>query len=53
EFRLSPSTKLYELWKDLPIPIELGVYFFNWTNPDEIFNEGFKPKFVELGPYRF
>lgn len=26
---------------------------FNWTNPEEIKEEGVKPRFEEVGPYRF
>lgn len=29
------------------------VYFFNWTNPNDIFDETIKPIFDEIGPYRF
>jgi hypothetical protein len=35
------------------MPLTLEFYFFNWTNPEELMNEGFKPKLVEMGPYRF
>jgi hypothetical protein len=31
----------------------MDVYFFNWTNPEELMNDGFKPNLVEVGPYRF
>lgn len=26
---------------------------FNWTNPEQIKEEGVKPKFDEVGPFRF
>jgi hypothetical protein len=35
------------------MPLTLDFYFFNWTNPEEIMNEGSKPNLVEMGPYRF
>lgn len=31
----------------------MDIYFFNWTNPDDITNHSTKPIMVELGPYRF
>lgn len=32
----------------------LEVYFFNWTNPDDVKTKnGTKPHFVEMGPYTF
>jgi len=31
----------------------MDIYFFNWTNPEELMNDGFKPNLVEMGPYRF
>lgn len=50
---LTPSSKAYELWKDtsgLP-PMYLKIYFFNWTNPDELRTS--KPVLQQLGPYAF
>jgi hypothetical protein len=41
------------MWKETPIPIYIDFYFFNWTNPEELLEENFKPALVELGPYRF
>lgn len=31
----------------------MDIYFFNWTNPQEIKITSTKPNFQELGPYRF
>jgi CD36 family. len=31
----------------------MEFYFFNWTNPEELTSDGFKPNLVEMGPYRF
>lgn len=31
----------------------MDVYFFNWTNPEDITNHSTKPILEELGPYRF
>lgn len=35
------------------MPLYFDVYFWNWTNSEEIENIEVKPNFVELGPYRF
>ncbi|XP_021916761.1 protein peste-like isoform X2 [Zootermopsis nevadensis] len=35
------------------MPLTVELYFFNWTNPDELMNEGFRPNLIEMGPYRF
>jgi hypothetical protein len=53
ELQLSQTSKSYALWKDTPIPLSLDFYLFNWTNPEELLEENFKPELVELGPYRF
>lgn len=44
---------MYKFWQDPPQPLYLDVYFFNWTNPEEFTNHSVKPKFEEVGPYRF
>lgn len=31
----------------------MDVYFFNWTNPEDLKNASTKPILEELGPYRF
>lgn len=53
ELRLTPNTKLYSYWQKTPVPLTMEFYFFNWTNPMELMNDGFKPNLVEMGPYRF
>ena len=35
------------------MPLHLDVYFWNWTNSHELYNEDVKPIFTQLGPYRF
>lgn len=55
EMILSKTSKGYEVWKDsssLP-PMYLEIYFFNWTNPEELTVPGKKPILVEVGPYSF
>ena len=53
ELKLSKSSRAYEPWKSPPFPLSLDIYFFNWTNPDDIYLNGTKPVLEELGPYRF
>jgi scavenger receptor class B, member 1 len=44
----------YENWKETPIPMYLEIYFWNYTNPEEITNyQHVKPKFEQFGPYVF
>lgn len=50
---LSPNSLAYNLWKTTPVPGSLKCHFFNWTNPEDIFNSSIKPKFEEVGPYTF
>ncbi|XP_047356579.1 protein croquemort isoform X1 [Vespa velutina] len=54
ELTLTPTSTIYNLWKETPIPMYLKFYFFNWTNPD-VFNHplNIKPVLVEMGPYVF
>ncbi|KAL1463325.1 hypothetical protein WDU94_015085 [Cyamophila willieti] len=53
ELALSSSSRSFNIWRSNPVPIYLDIYLFNWTNPDEILDGDTKPKFVEMGPYRF
>lgn len=53
EMALRPNSRVYESWKSPPITIILDIYFFNWTNPESIHDPNIKPKFEEIGPYRF
>lgn len=50
---LKPGSQTFDLWRKPPIPLALDFYFFNWTNPEEINDPSKKPKFAEIGPYRF
>ncbi|XP_014642671.1 PREDICTED: scavenger receptor class B member 1 isoform X1 [Ceratotherium simum simum] len=40
----------FNMWKEIPVPFYLSVYFFNVLNPDEIL-QGKKPQVQERGPY--
>lgn len=52
-FVLTPESRPYDLWKKFPIPLSIDFYFFNWTNPEQVYNSSAKPIFKEIGPYRF
>ncbi|KAJ9576493.1 hypothetical protein L9F63_006642 [Diploptera punctata] len=51
ELPVSPTSKTYPLWEESIVGMDL--YFFNWTNPEELKEKNFKPELVQLGPYRF
>ncbi|XP_046913295.2 protein croquemort [Dermatophagoides farinae] len=53
EFMLNPESSSYQGWQKSNIPIYSSYYFFNITNPDELFKEGAKPRLQEIGPYVF
>lgn len=38
------------MWKEIPVPFYLSIYFFEVTNPEEVLNGG-KPQVRERGPY--
>ncbi|XP_069789559.1 scavenger receptor class B member 1 isoform X6 [Narcine bancroftii] len=40
----------YSVWKDVPVPFYMSVYFFHVVNPDAILL-GKKPVIVQRGPY--
>lgn len=45
--------KSFQEWKKPNVPLYFDVYFFNYTNSEELEDHNIKPTFVELGPYRF
>lgn len=53
EFVVEPGTEVYENWMRSTVPMYFDIYFWNWTNPEEITNPNVRPNFVELGPYVF
>lgn len=53
EFVLTPTSKSFRIWQETPMPMAMEFYLWNWTNPEDITNSSVKPKFVEMGPYRF
>lgn len=50
---LKPDNNLFQIWHKNPIPLTIDFYFHNWTNPHEIHDNGKKPRFEQVGPYRF
>ncbi|EDW64876.1 protein croquemort-like [Drosophila virilis] len=48
---LTPTSRTYEKWADLPIPVYMNMYLWNWTNAEEVKLHGVKPNFQQLGPY--
>lgn len=53
ELKLRPTSRGHDAWVTPPFPLSMDVYFFNWTNPEDLKNASTKPILEELGPYRF
>ncbi|XP_026289526.1 protein croquemort isoform X2 [Frankliniella occidentalis] len=53
QLSLSPSSTGFRMWRETPIPMYLQIYFFNWTNPDEVKAGKAKPIVYEVGPYTY
>ncbi|KAB0794889.1 hypothetical protein PPYR_11728 [Photinus pyralis] len=51
--KLEPNSTLYKGWQKPDGAIRFDIYLFNWTNPHEIGDPNIKPKFEEVGPYRY
>ncbi|XP_077593530.1 scavenger receptor class B member 1 isoform X2 [Stigmatopora nigra] len=48
---IDPDNEMsYRIWKDMPVPFFMSVYFFNVLNPQEVLN-GEKPMLEQRGPY--
>ncbi|XP_078082226.1 scavenger receptor class B member 1-like [Mustelus asterias] len=49
--QIDPSNGFsYTVWKDVPIPFYMSIYFFHIVNPDAIL-QGEKPIVAQRGPY--
>lgn len=48
--RIDPSSLSFGMWKDIPVPFYLSIYFFDVINPKEVL-QGKKPEVQERGPY--
>ncbi|XP_035232848.1 lysosome membrane protein 2-like [Stegodyphus dumicola] len=53
ETTLVNNTILYDIWKNLPLPVYEKLYFFNITNGDEFVNNSEILKVQEVGPYTY
>jgi len=50
---LENNTQTYKYWQQLPVPLYMNVYLFNWTNPEATLQKRAKPILEQLGPYVF
>ncbi|XP_053938635.1 scavenger receptor class B member 1 isoform X2 [Cuculus canorus] len=48
--RIDPSSISFNMWKDIPVPFYMSVYFFEVLNPKEVL-QGAKPALNQRGPY--
>lgn len=49
---IEPDSYIFAPWiKSFALPQEF--YLFNWTNPKDINNANIKPKFEEVGPFKY
>uniref|UniRef100_A0A2K6EWT2 Scavenger receptor class B member 1 n=1 Tax=Propithecus coquereli TaxID=379532 RepID=A0A2K6EWT2_PROCO len=48
--RIDPNSLSFGMWKQIPVPFYLSVYFFSVLNPDGVL-QGEKPQVEERGPY--
>ena len=50
---LSPTSKIFHIWKNMPEPLQSSFYLFHITNAVEVIQNGSKPRLEEKGPYVF
>ncbi|XP_017860247.1 PREDICTED: protein croquemort [Drosophila arizonae] len=48
---LTPTSRTFDKWEELPIPVYMKMYLWNWTNAEEVKLHGAKPNFQQVGPY--
>ncbi|NWW87843.1 SCRB1 protein, partial [Rhynochetos jubatus] len=48
--RIDPSSISFNMWKDIPVPFYMSVYFFEVLNPKDVLQEA-KPVLNQRGPY--
>lgn len=51
--KIYPGSVAYENWIKTPVSLSINMYLWNWTNPEQIYNNTVKPNFVQMGPYVF
>lgn len=51
ELKLRPNSSTFETWTEPDAEVKIDVYFFNWTNPEEVSKPDINPSFREVGPY--
>lgn len=49
----SPDSKAFTVWRKNDPPLDVDFYLFNWTNTQDFKNTSIKPKFQQLGPFRY
>lgn len=49
---IKEGNELYEIWRDVPIPIHMQFYMFDLVNPQEVLDGG-KPCVAQRGPYTY
>ncbi|KAK6981931.1 sensory neuron membrane protein 1 [Biomphalaria glabrata] len=49
---ISPSSQIYDIWQDSPVPVYMQFFMFNVENPDEV-RKGEKPFLKQMGPYTY
>ena len=52
ETTLEPGHETYDQWLNPTVPTYKDYYVYDLVNPEEFAN-GAKPRFEELGPYRY
>ncbi|XP_041981607.1 sensory neuron membrane protein 1-like [Aricia agestis] len=52
QMALSKKTDVRQMWEVIPFALDFKIYFFNYTNVDDI-QKGAKPIVKEVGPYYF
>uniref|UniRef100_A0A8B9G0N8 Scavenger receptor class B member 1 n=1 Tax=Amazona collaria TaxID=241587 RepID=A0A8B9G0N8_9PSIT len=48
--RIDPGSISFKMWKDIPVPFYMSVYFFEVLNPNQVL-QGEKPVLYQRGPY--
>ncbi|XP_033924083.1 scavenger receptor class B member 1 isoform X2 [Melopsittacus undulatus] len=48
--RIDPGSISFKMWKDIPVPFYMSIYFFEVLNPNQVL-QGEKPVLRQHGPY--